>query len=320
MGGVSPIRRDPYRRQWARRAGTIALALAVLFGASACTDTDAVLAAGPPAAAQPASGLGVPADAATSQGELAGLESDSAALLATLPVKGRAPKTGYDRTAMFGTAWVDVDANGCDTRNDILARDLTDEIMAGTCKVLSGTLADPYTGTTIAFVRGNTTSTLVQIDHVVALLNAWQSGAAQLTQDARVALANDPLNLFAVDGATNSAKGAGDAATWLPPSKAFRCTYVSHQVRVKAKYGLWVTAAEHDAIARVLGACQGEDAAIIPGEVAAPAPTAAPVGGSTIRPGAYCATQGATGLADNGRTYTCGKKGPDASGRFHWNT
>jgi hypothetical protein len=177
------------------------------------------------------------------------------ALLETLDVKGRAPKTGYDRDDKFGTAWVDMDQNGCDTRNDVLARDLIATTKAGDCRVLSGTLADPYTGTSISFERGETTSSLVQIDHVVALSNAWQTGAQQLSAERRYEFANDPLNLLAVDGATNSSKGDGDAATWLPPNASFRCAYVSRQVSVKAAYDLWVTAAEHDAIAKVLATC-----------------------------------------------------------------
>lgn len=126
--------------------------------------------------------------------------------------------------------------------------------------MLSGTLANPYTGKTIDFVRGNTTSLEVQIDHVVALMNAWETGAQQLTQAQRVSLANDPLNLMAVDGPTNSREGAGDAATWLPPQKSFRCAYVARQLSVKATYGLWVTQAEHDAIARILASCPDEPA------------------------------------------------------------
>jgi hypothetical protein len=126
--------------------------------------------------------------------------------------------------------------------------------------VTSGVLVSPYTGETINFVRGNTTSTAVQIDHVVALANAWQTGAQQLSQEQRIALANDPINLFAVDGRSNSQKGAGDTATWLPSAKAFRCTYVAHQVSVKAKYGLWVTSAEHDAMSRILSGCPNEPA------------------------------------------------------------
>lgn len=175
--------------------------------------------------------------------------------LAALLVKGKAPATGYDREGDFGTAWLDVDRNGCDTRNDVLARDLTGITRQGPCKVMRGTLVSPYTGATVDFLRGNRTSTLVQIDHVVALENAWRTGAQQLTQTAREALANDPENLFAVDGHSNAQKRSGDAATWLPADKSFRCTYVEHQVAVKTKYRLWVAPAEHDAMARILSTC-----------------------------------------------------------------
>ncbi|NKX56763.1 HNH endonuclease family protein, partial [Arthrobacter mobilis] len=120
------------------------------------------------------------------------------ALLETIPVKGRAPKTGYDRDE-FGSGWQDPDRNGCDARNDILARDLTDETFrpgTNNCIVLTGTLADPFTATTIRFVRGNATSTAVQIDHIVPLSDAWQKGARQLAPNQREAFANDPLNLL----------------------------------------------------------------------------------------------------------------------------
>ncbi|WP_424420507.1 HNH endonuclease family protein [Microbacterium sp.] len=186
--------------------------------------------------------------------------ADSAlALLKTLPVKGRAPKTGYER-AQFGPRWKDVDRNGCDTRNDILAAQLTDITRRGRCVVLSGTLHDPYSGSTIPFVRGQDTSQLVQIDHVVALSDAWQKGAQALTPEQRTAFANDPLNLLAVDGSANAAKRDGDAATWLPKTKGFRCAYVARQVAVKAAYDLWVTQAEHDAIAQILATCPAQPA------------------------------------------------------------
>ncbi len=181
--------------------------------------------------------------------------SASLDLLNALEVKGKSPKTGYDRVGKFGPAWSDVDRNGCDTRNDILTRDLTDIRLQNGCRVLSGHLTDPYTGTEIDFVRGNKTSSLVQIDHVVALSNAWQTGAQKLTQEERLSLANDPLNLLAVDGPTNSKKGDGDAATWLPPNKSYRCDYVGRQVSVKAAYGLWVTESEKNAMASVLEGC-----------------------------------------------------------------
>ncbi|MES2875900.1 MAG: HNH endonuclease family protein [Patescibacteria group bacterium] len=179
--------------------------------------------------------------------------SDVPASLAVLEVKGRAPKTGYERSE-FGNGWSS--SAGCDTRNRILARDLTDIISYDGCKVDQGTLDDPYTGTTMAFVRGETTSDDVQIDHVVALSNAWQTGAQQLSYERRVIFSNDPLNLMAVSGPANEQKSDSDAATWLPANKSFRCTYINRQVSVKAKYDLWVTVAERDAMARVLDSCK----------------------------------------------------------------
>ena len=171
--------------------------------------------------------------------------------------KGRAAKTGYTR-AQFGPAWADVDRNGCDTRNDILKRDLTSEVFkekTNGCTVLSGTLVDPFSGETINFVQGAKTSSDVQIDHSVALSNAWQTGAFKLTPDQRKAFANDPLNLLAVKGKLNSQKGDSDAATWLPPLKSFRCDYVARQIAVKIKYKLWFTAPEKEAMVRILKTC-----------------------------------------------------------------
>ncbi len=187
------------------------------------------------------------------------------AAVASLGVKGRGPKTGYSRNA-FGQAWFDADRNGCDTRNDILRRDLTDRTMKNSCKVLAGTRApDPYTGSTIRFVYGGADE--IDIDHVVALSDAWQKGARTWAAGKRLAFANDPLNLLAVDAGANRAKGDGDTATWLPPNTSFRCEYVARQVAVKAKYGVWVTSAERDAMVRVLSHCA---------TMALPAPGAAP--------------------------------------------
>jgi len=172
--------------------------------------------------------------------------------LKTLAVKGRAPKTDYTRE-QFGAGWNTM--QGCDTRNIILNRDLTDVQVDESCNVIKGTLSDPYTGKVIIFVRGSTTSGDVQIDHVVALSDAWQTGAQLLSKEKRVELANDPLELLAVDGPTNQQKSDGDAATWLPPNKAFRCQYVTRQIAVKQKYALWVTQAEHDAMQSILQSC-----------------------------------------------------------------
>jgi len=195
--------------------------------------------------------------------------SEALRILNTLPVKGRAPKTGYSR-AQFGDAWSDIDHNGCDTRNDILNRDLTAKQHKNPrgCVVISGILNDPYTGKIINFMRGKDTSEQVQIDHVVALSDAWQSGAQEISAQERLQLANDPENLLAVDGPANQQKSDSDAATWLPANASFRCSYVARQIRVKAKYHLWVKPAEKEAMINVLTPCAGA--------AEAPAPKPAP--------------------------------------------
>nr|WP_206024976.1 DUF1524 domain-containing protein [Rhodococcus sp. 14C212] len=258
----------------------------LLAGCAAATDTGTrthapTVAATPtvtttPTPAPAASPTPVPADASA---------TPALTTLATLPIKGRAPKTGYDRE-LFGPAWsddVDVDGghNGCDTRNDILRRDLVDityKTATRDCVVLFGTLHDAYTGTTIEFRRGQDTSADVQIDHVVALSDAWQKGAQQLDQQTRANFANDPRNLQAVDGDANQQKGDGDAATWLPPNRSYRCTYVARQIEVKALYRLWVTQAEYDAMVRVLTECGAATPAPVPAAPVAPepAPSVAP--------------------------------------------
>ncbi|UQT61667.1 HNH endonuclease family protein [Streptomyces durmitorensis] len=173
-----------------------------------------------------------------------------------LTVKGRAPRTGYDRDR-FGSPWADTDSNGCGTRDDILKRDLEDvKYREGDCEVASGSLSpDPYTGKDVTFVRGRSQ---VDIDHLVALSDAWQKGAGTWEPSKRIAFANDPLNLLAVDAGPNRGKGDGDTATWLPPDKGYRCAYVARQVAVKKKYGVWVTGAERDAMKRVLTGCPQE--------------------------------------------------------------
>ena len=174
--------------------------------------------------------------------------------LSELSVKGRAPKTDYSRE-QFGSGWAVV--NGCDTRNIILYRDLESPQLDDECRVVSGVLDDPYTGMVIHFSRQD--SSAVQIDHVVALSDAWQKGAQQLTRESRIQFANDPLNLLAVDGPANQQKGDGDAATWLPANSTFRCEYVARQVAIKKKYTLWVTPAEKQAMEQVFSVCAGQN-------------------------------------------------------------
>ncbi|NEG95248.1 DUF1524 domain-containing protein [Bifidobacterium sp. SMB2] len=174
-------------------------------------------------------------------------------------VDGRRPQSVYKRDA-FGFRQYDPDGNGCDSRNDVLARDLRNVRYANAerCKVQSGTLDDPYTGRTIDFVRGQATSARVQIDHVVALNNAWKSGADQWNTKKRYEFSNAPYNLLAVDGPANEDKGDADASVWLPPNTAYRCDYVARQIGVKAKYGLSVTGAEKRAMLGVLHDCPGQ--------------------------------------------------------------
>lgn len=216
------------------------------------------------------------------------------AALATLPVKGRAPMTDYARES-FGVAWTDdvpgVDGghNGCDTRDDILRRDLTDATIAvDGCKVVSGVLHDPYTGTDVEYTDGS--PDWVQIDHVVALADAWVTGIQYKSVLARVQLANDPLNLQATAASANTQKSDGDAATWLPSNKSYRCTYVARQVDVKARYGLWVTAAERDAITSVLQGCGGTPVAA----TSAPPPSASTSTPSPAAPTTSTRAGGAT--------------------------
>lgn len=192
-----------------------------------------------------------------SQAVEAKAQPTASSILAKLLTKGRAPKTGYDR-ALFSDGWGDI--GDCDTRNYILQRDLTNIRWRSSpkCTVASGVLHDPYTGKTINFLRGVGTSSAVQIDHVVAVSDAWQKGAQKLSSAQRYSLYNDPLNLLAVDGPTNQQKSDSDAASWLPANKGFRCSYVARQIAVKYKYHLWVTSAERSSMTGVLKTCPSQ--------------------------------------------------------------
>jgi uncharacterized protein DUF1524 len=172
-------------------------------------------------------------------------------LISGLATKGRGPKTGYERDE-FGTAWTDtadgvpLARNGCDTRNDLLARDGQDvRLRSGSdCVVVSMTLNDPYTGETLQWTKQRAAT--VQIDHVVPLSYSWQMGSSRWTEAKREQLANDPLNLIPVDGPTNSSKGDSGPASWLPPNKAIRCAYVARFAQVALKYEMPVTSADKE--------------------------------------------------------------------------
>lgn len=217
------------------------------------------------------------------------VEAGSAfAVLETLPVKDPI-SGGYDRE-LFGASWEDVDSNGCDTRNDILLRDLENVVVDGSCKVQKGTYADPYTATIINFDRSSGNGGGIDIDHIVALSAGWKTGASDWSAAKRLQFANDPLNLIASEAGANRAKGDKDAAEWLPSNSgnpAFNCQYVARQIAVKQKYEAWVTAPEKNAMVSVLNTCPNEplptDSTIVKVD-AAPAPAPAPAEPDPVAP------------------------------------
>lgn len=226
------------------------MAFALVITAAAVLLSDGI--DGPGVMLRPVPSSETPTSSTVPDGPFADVEA-AREVLPTLTVKGRAPLTGYSREA-FGPAWADVDGNGCDTRNDILRRDLTETVVVD-CVVVSGVLTDAYGGSTVDFERGPQTSLDVQVDHVVSLANAWQTGAQYWSSAVREHFANDRRNLLAVRGDLNLQKSDGDAATWLPPRKAFRCRFVALQILTKQRHGLWLTAPEKVAMQRVLGRC-----------------------------------------------------------------
>ncbi|PPG61088.1 HNH endonuclease family protein [Rathayibacter sp. AY1C5] len=268
---AAPVRRRPRRRAGAVLALLGAAALAV--AAVALSDTaggggpeavsssaGASAASSSPAAPAPSSPSAHVEPLAPETEPSAPQTEPSTPPLATLAalasVEGPAA-VPYDRD-LFGQAGSDVDRNGCDTRNDVLGRDLLAPVFKpGTrdCKVLTGTLIDPYDGTSVAFVSGTDTSRLVQIDHVVALGWAWHHGAWSWTDDQRLAFANDPANLVAASEQTNRAKSDAGPGEWLPPAAELRCGYVEQFVAVLSEYGLAVGAQDREAAEAVLATC-----------------------------------------------------------------
>ena len=262
-----PLPLSASRRARGRNAAawtSAAMALALLTG---CTSAPADPGGSPATAASTASSSPTASSASSVSTTIpaqtpaapAAASSEALTALNRLKVAARGTMSDYDRDGLFG-GWIDADGDCEDTRQEILNRDLDDVVSADGCKVDSGVLnPDPYTDTTINFVRGPATSSDVQIDHVVSLGNAWITGARNLSQDQRVELANDPLNLLAVDGPTNQAKSDKPADQWLPPNVDFRCEFVAIQIAVKAKYELWVTVPEKTAMTEVLADCEGQE-------------------------------------------------------------
>lgn len=238
--------------RWLRNAGTLVGALALLFAAwlaSGGLEGDGT-------SSGMSTGAEVSVDMRDTEKVLEGLTMPAADKLRQLRVRRHKEAGPYDRS-FFGEPWADVDNNACDTRNDILARDLEQvRYRKGSrCVVVEGILHDPYVGVTIHFTRGPDTSPLVQIDHVVALGDAWRSGAYQWSDSQRQEFANDPNNLLAVQGQANQDKESSRADQWMPPRREYWCDYVTRQITVKYDWDLSVTPAEREAMIRALSTC-----------------------------------------------------------------
>ncbi len=227
--------------------------IAVLLALTGCA-IEWQIESGPP---EPASAVG--------QGDVPAGTLDPAAAataLAGLRVAEKTSLDGYERGCgdgegcVFGPAWADVDRNGCDQRNDVLHRDLTDvEVREGTqgCVVIAGVLDDPYTGRTVPFEKADAAE--VPIDHVVPLAAAWVQGADGWSADQRRAFANDLASLMATTRSENSAKGDSTADEWVPADASYGCSYATVVVTVKASYSLAVTPAESGALQSLLATC-----------------------------------------------------------------
>lgn len=178
-------------------------------------------------------------------------------MLSRLPTVSGVVDAPYQRD-LFGERWADVDGNGCDTRNDVLARDLSAVVFregSGECKVLEGVLVDPYDGHTESFTSGEQTSPLVQIDHIVALAWAWRHGADRWSDAERLVFANDPANLVVTADEINSAKSDSGPAEWMPPAAASVCGYVIAWVSVVDAYDLGITGPDREAARSALTRC-----------------------------------------------------------------
>ncbi|MFC0040317.1 HNH endonuclease family protein [Actinomadura rayongensis] len=224
------------------KRGTIAAVAAVTALAAGCTNGSGT--------GEPAARGGTPSassDWKPSKSQV----TDAEAKLKGLKIKPQGGHDGYSR-AKFGIRWKDTDHNGCDQRNDVLARDLTNVKRDGSCKVLSGRLKDPYSGRTIEFTKAKASE--VQIDHVYPLALAWRMGASGWPADRRQEYANDPSNLLAVWGPPNRDKSDKGPGEWKP-QQAYQCMYGVKYVGIADKYGLPVTQADHDALKGFLDRC-----------------------------------------------------------------
>lgn len=263
---------------------TVTLSMALLLSVSACSPKAMPEpAVSPPAVTESASATPAPSETAKpSEPSVAsgepnpGTPGTALAALETLVVSDFASSSDYKRAA-FGDPWEDIDKNGCDTRNDILARDIKGASIDKKCLVQTGSFNDPYTAKVINFDRSKGGGGGIDIDHIIPLSLAWKTGASDWDASKRLLFANDPLNLMASDSSENRKKGDKDASAYLPPNAGSHCEYVARQVTVRAKYGTWITPAEKKAVYTVLQTCPDQPLASVSGvDVPVSSPVAPP--------------------------------------------
>lgn len=267
----------------------------------------------------------------------AGSSISNSELLARLEVRPEVTSPRYERSAF--RHWVDADGDCQDTRVEVLIR----EDRAGSrhgCRVATGTWVSWLDGRTATASRG------LDVDHLVALAEAWGSGAHAWTSSTREAFANDlgyEWSLRAVTASVNRSKSDRDPAEWLPAASV-RCKYVSRWMAVKYRWRLSVDPLERSAILRILeGPCGAASVVLpalapglpaegarpvtsplpIPSAPATPAELIPPTGSSEpvesskpVTPGAFCAPAGATGRSAKGVAYVC--RSSDTDPRNRW--
>lgn len=171
-------------------------------------------------------------------------------VLKTLAVRSES-RSGYQRTLF--NHWRDADGDSCDTREEVLIRQSQVSAQVGPgCRVYSGRWTSAYDAVVV------TDPSTLDIDHVVALAEAWDSGASRWSFTTRQAFANDLAftgSLIAVTASSNRSKSDRDPAEWLPGNSAYRCTYVTTWIAVKYRWSLSIDSAEKSALQRQVTAC-----------------------------------------------------------------
>ena len=265
------------------------------------------------------------------------------ALLQTVRVENEY-QVGYDR-ALF-EHWRDIDGDGCDSRDQVLKRDSISlpQVDPVNCNVIAGDWVSPYDGAKW------TNPSDIDIDHVIALKEAWDSGAWAWSAAQRKAFANDTSDsrtLLAVTDSVNQSKSDKDPSNWLPPLQSYTCTYLGNWIAVKVRWSLSMDSSEFGRIKNLLqSTCSSLNIAPIPNlpnisggttvvtnppasnTISTPTPNTTSTGTvAQISPGSYCSPEGAIGYytlsgSTTPTTYVCSKTDatgvPYSGGRTRW--